>query len=534
MASRTFTGTIEPRADSLNIPILKFSYSTTSADRASPLGWTHLSSNGDLAVVFDHIMPHETSSAFSQGDQRLRVLRGGDVLEQLNLSSLAREAAAGPSHAFAENAKPAIAIIVKSPCLAVRYPMRNEQTRRLQIKFSSDADYSNGISILSKLGCPITHSGVVPLHQASSNRPFPFSSQTPSLPQIGGGAHSISPGLLSRPTGDQYQVRPWSSSLTEPSTPSSFISSFNNSSTNASSYDQTHGRPNTSALSISPIGSTYGITTVGSLSMGVQGPSLTPFPTAQRDMSPFFKERPATAPALPDVNSLSQILPPKRELPFAKPGARSGSKQPPHSRAPASKQTARPANSGASSSFLIAQSRASTSNTTSENPSYITNHGCSGTAANGGVTGSSATPNPPFRRPLPRENLGANTHNPGQKPTGTTGMGTSTLFANRALIYHTEENSNVSNAGITSTPATTTATPQLPPERSARAGFVSSSEPPKKNDISSSDLSAYLSTPNPERTALVESWVCSQLENDAFLALCQDVEGVWRRIAFGY
>lgn len=344
----------------------------------------------------------------------------------------------------------------------------------------------------------------------------------------------MSPGLLSRPTGDQYQVRPWTSSLTEPSTSSSFISSFNNGSTNASSYDQTHGRPHTSVLSIPPTGATHGITTVTSFNMGVQGPSPTPFPMAQRDMSPFFKERLATAPALPDVDSLSQNLPPKRELPFAKPGARSGSKQRSHSRGPASEQTARSAKSGASSSFLIAQSRASTSNTTSENSSSITNHGCSRTAANGGVTGNSANTNSSFRRPLPRENLGADTHNPGQKPRGTTGIGTSTLFANKALICHTEENNNVSNAEITSTPATAAAAPQLPPDRSARAGFVSSSEPTNKNDISPSDLSAYLSTPNAERTALVESWVCSQLENDAFLALCQDVEGVWRRIAFGY
>lgn len=76
------------------------------------------------------------------------------------------------------NAKAPIAVIVKSPCLAIRYPTRVNQVRpsshinkrrrdpmlthwqirRFQLKFASSADYCRAISILSEIGCPITES----------------------------------------------------------------------------------------------------------------------------------------------------------------------------------------------------------------------------------------------------------------------------------------------------------------------------------------------------------------------------------------
>jgi hypothetical protein len=51
--------------------------------------------------------------------------------------------------------------------------------------------------------------------------------------------------------------------------------------------------------------------------------------------------------------------------------------------------------------------------------------------------------------------------------------------------------------------------------------------------MTSADLSAYLTTPESERSQLVNNWICQQLEDDGFRALCQDVERVWQRIAFG-
>lgn len=71
-------------------------------------------------------------------------------------------------------------------------------------------------------------------------------------------------------------------------------------------------------------------------------------------------------------------------------------------------------------------------------------------------------------------------------------------------------------------------------ENTPATGPAPASAPPPINTmLTTTDLSAYLSTPPSERSALIESWVCQQLESDAFLALCQDVEGVWKRVAYG-
>lgn len=46
-------------------------------------------------------------------------------------------------------------------------------------------------------------------------------------------------------------------------------------------------------------------------------------------------------------------------------------------------------------------------------------------------------------------------------------------------------------------------------------------------------LALYLSSPTPERVAFLENWMCDLIEDDNFMQLCQDVEGTWRRFAFG-
>lgn len=46
-------------------------------------------------------------------------------------------------------------------------------------------------------------------------------------------------------------------------------------------------------------------------------------------------------------------------------------------------------------------------------------------------------------------------------------------------------------------------------------------------------LARYLTAPTPERVAFLENWMCELIEDDRFMTLCQDVEGTWRRFAFG-
>lgn len=65
---------------SVVLPILKFSYTTTSAERTSPLGWTHLSGGADLAVVFDHVTGVDERSGQSKEMRHLKVQRGMEIL----------------------------------------------------------------------------------------------------------------------------------------------------------------------------------------------------------------------------------------------------------------------------------------------------------------------------------------------------------------------------------------------------------------------------------------------------------------------
>lgn len=52
-------------------------------------------------------------------------------------------------------------------------------------------------------------------------------------------------------------------------------------------------------------------------------------------------------------------------------------------------------------------------------------------------------------------------------------------------------------------------------------------------DQIAADLSSYISAPTEERMASLETWICKQIEDDGFLELCRDIEGIWQRIAFG-
>ena len=47
------------------------------------------------------------------------------------------------------------------------------------------------------------------------------------------------------------------------------------------------------------------------------------------------------------------------------------------------------------------------------------------------------------------------------------------------------------------------------------------------------DFTSYISAPTTERIARLENWICEHIQDDDFLRLCQDIEGVWKRVAFG-
>jgi hypothetical protein len=65
------------------LPVVKFSYAIASAERHSPLGWTHLSGGADLVLIFDHVKTVDARSGLPKDTRYLRVRRGLEMLVRL-------------------------------------------------------------------------------------------------------------------------------------------------------------------------------------------------------------------------------------------------------------------------------------------------------------------------------------------------------------------------------------------------------------------------------------------------------------------
>nr|KMM65245.1 hypothetical protein CPAG_01596 [Coccidioides posadasii RMSCC 3488] len=463
----------------LSLTVLKFSYVTTTTDRTSPLGWTHISGGVDLRAVFGRTQVRENGSSWTTGSPTLKVLRGLDVLEDLDLDALAREAVASSSSQIQiSSSKAPIAVLVKSPCLAIRYPTRVNQA----------------VSILSEVGCPITEStaGSFPPSTAFLTRPntasWPHSTASPVLgmPSSQAGSHSI-------------RAVPATVPETRPST----------------------------------IGS--------SSALGTTQPSRNTQVMNKNARSEYenSSERPSTAPIFLDAGSLIEQLPPKRELPFAKPQRRQqryippkqtmgitansidlrlnpqthgGETPPPESSIQASmtrldsegiqSPVARSAMDSIAKSDVF-----STGTSTSFTPSSISTLGAALEIA------SDAAPVKAAQSILAESRTSTELDG---RPNPA-----------RSAVQLLPQTSNLSYSASSNPP-------QIPSQQSHIDSQPNiSTVPVTSNLLTTTDLSSYLSTPTTERSALVESWVCQQLESDGFLALCQDVECVWKRIAFG-
>ena len=65
------------------------------------------------------------------------------------------------------------------------------------------------------------------------------------------------------------------------------------------------------------------------------------------------------------------------------------------------------------------------------------------------------------------------------------------------------------------------------------SNITSAQQPQQQQSSIIPDLTSYISAPTTERIARLENWICEHIQDDDFLRLCQDVESVWKRVAFG-
>ncbi|EYE95139.1 uncharacterized protein EURHEDRAFT_456012 [Aspergillus ruber CBS 135680] len=179
------------------LPLAKFSHTTTSIGHNGPLNWSHIMGNGDIiGRIESHAVPGLTPARVF-----LKVFRDYELLEEVDLTYHSQEAAKFALSGQSGQVKPVFAVIVKLPCLAVKYPKDGICIRRFQIKFSSDRDYYSTLVILSNIKCPFSESNVgslPPVRKPTSSQwrsgpvasapappqPFPSVPDAPGIPTL--------------------------------------------------------------------------------------------------------------------------------------------------------------------------------------------------------------------------------------------------------------------------------------------------------------------------------------------------------------
>ncbi|KIX98410.1 uncharacterized protein Z520_05711 [Fonsecaea multimorphosa CBS 102226] len=182
----------------LCLPLLKFSYATVSNESIAPIPWIHLSSKDALFAIFE-TSPVQLEHGRIEERQKFKVLQDPEVMEELDLNALSVEAhraliqtpnatTAGVAH---------VAIIVKVPIIAIKYPMPNGQIRRFQIRFSKNEDYYEAMKMLSRANVPTVEAGTFPAHK-------PQAAARPVAPNLVAPSDSASQIGLSMPSPRKY------------------------------------------------------------------------------------------------------------------------------------------------------------------------------------------------------------------------------------------------------------------------------------------------------------------------------------------
>ncbi|OOF99069.1 hypothetical protein ASPCADRAFT_42655 [Aspergillus carbonarius ITEM 5010] len=103
------------------LSLAKFSHTTTSLNHRGPLHWSHVMGNGNLIGIFEK----RTLTSFTPDRVLLKVLSVHETLEEIDLTHFIIEAGNITQSSQSAASKPIFAVVVKLPCLAVKYPRAN-------------------------------------------------------------------------------------------------------------------------------------------------------------------------------------------------------------------------------------------------------------------------------------------------------------------------------------------------------------------------------------------------------------------------
>ncbi|KAL4792053.1 hypothetical protein BDV19DRAFT_392542 [Aspergillus venezuelensis] len=462
--------------------LVKFSYTTNSVNHRGPLAWSHVFDNGNIIGIFEKYV------SYPSGRVLFRVLNNVETLEEICITDLITEFE-GRIHSNGDTSRrPAFAVVVKLPCLAVKYPQGLGLVRRFQIKFSSDQDFYSALAILSEINCPFSTSNTNSVR--SMSRPataipsFGHMSPSPSIQRYPSFSTEISTpsGRMSLPLRSSSVTTSTSigtptSSMPPPhrspstidgtppadipflSTPSSSATIcgtsrlFNNSNTNDSISTSTHRAP-------------FG---------GQPSSNITPTSTDLVGGVTGGTNRPSTSMGFTGYHDIESQLPPKRELPFA---AQEAKRKCPtvnktdiiSSKVSVWDEPSAPSSQKPKERIVVLRTTPTT--TTQPQPASIP------------TENRVASPTPSSH--VPRDQLDKAT----MKPPATI----------KALPNTTRNNPVDTKSEYLPTVA---------------------------------DLASYITSTTEARTARLEGWLCAHIGDDNFLQLCEDVEGVWQRVAFG-
>ncbi|KAH8427730.1 uncharacterized protein LDX57_005439 [Aspergillus melleus] len=438
--------------------------------------------------------------------RRQKLIRTIRFKEHIDLAELARVAASDPHANDPGTSKSTFAVVVKLPCLAVKYPTGNGHIRRFQIKFGQDRDYYAALAILSDIKCPFSEPSIGPM---------PLT-RRPSTTQWQMGSSSIKASTVGEtPAADRYMshgalVQPHGITASASAAPSSVTAAQ---ASLPSSSSTMHNVP--------PDFWTNGTNQGGMRDDMASGQTL---PMPPNSNAPV--RRPSTATTCYDTNSLEAILPPKRKLPFLQPA-------PPRAPTVPESSTMRSQIPPVESMIENAESTQSgvcnlvltTSLELGSNPREGAN--CRPATSAGHIfrkpdqTGRSTDVNARAIAPAPKRTKISPPENPSTLPKPTSipiSLPTEPSPVPSCLPPNQQHHEPGNSAQSTSAP--NISFPEEDAERQDLAPALA-------------NLSSYLSAPTAERTKSLENWICQHIEDDGFIQLCQDVESIWRRIAVG-
>ncbi|KAI9892904.1 MAG: hypothetical protein M1814_001063 [Vezdaea aestivalis] len=137
----------------------RFSHATLRSKDDKNTPYQHVTSQGDLFLVFDIVYFKPPDHGPRQEHQIVKVLHGSDRLEVLDLHEKVEGALQARNGIPFEESDPqslSIVALMASPKLAIRYNTNDGKVRRVQFCFLNHEDFSASLVLLKAVGWPTT------------------------------------------------------------------------------------------------------------------------------------------------------------------------------------------------------------------------------------------------------------------------------------------------------------------------------------------------------------------------------------------